>query len=100
MFPSALCSSCFISTLGGAGLDEEGQEEDESEVFDLGEEGFSSFILATGASVSLAFVVSLLVSIGSRQSDTGGGTGEHGPKPLTDSFDGSTSVLTVAACSS
>lgn len=62
---------------------------------DLGEGGFSSVILAVEASGSLVFIVSVSVSIGSVQSNTGGDADEDGTEPLTESFTKSTAGFFV-----
>lgn len=100
MPPSLHPFSCFKSTQEerDAGRDEGGQDLEESEVVDLGEEGFLSFILAVEASESLSFGVSLSVSIGSVQSESRGGTDERGTEPLTESIANSTAEHFAVVC--
>lgn len=90
---SLISTDCFWSAQEEAGLGIEQEDEEESEVVHLGEEGFSSGTLAVEASVSISFVVSLSVSIGSVKSDTAGGTGVSKP------FSGSTAKSTAGSSS-
>lgn len=93
MSSSLISTDCFWSAQEEAGLGIEQEDEEESEVVHLGEEGFSSGTLAVEASVSISFVVSLSVSIGSVKSDTAGGTGVSEP------FSGSTAKSTAGSSS-